>query len=80
MGRLPYLVRSRFGLKGIWTPPITYFLGPGIDEGDGSPNTRFLKRMEITRELIAKLPKIFVGMHSMPCGHQRHDRVSGTAL
>ena len=57
VGRLPYLVRSRFGLKGIWTPPITYFLGPGIDEGDGSPNTRFLKRMEITRELIAKLPK-----------------------
>jgi len=57
VGRLPYLVRSRFGLKGIWTPPITYFLGPGIDEGEGSPNTRFLKRMEITRELIAKLPK-----------------------
>jgi len=57
VGRLPYLVRSRFGLKGIWTPPVTYFLGPGIDEGDGSPNNRFLKRMEITRELIAKLPK-----------------------
>ena len=57
VGRLPYLVRSRFGLKGIWTPPVTYFLGPGIDEGEGSPNNRFLKRMDITRELIAKLPK-----------------------
>ena len=57
VGRLPYLLRSRFGLKGIWTPPVTYFLGPGIEEGEGSPNNRFLKRMEITRELIAKLPK-----------------------
>jgi hypothetical protein len=57
VGRLPYLVRSRFGLKGIWTPPVTYFLGPGLDEGEGSPNNRFLKRMDITRELIAKLPK-----------------------
>jgi hypothetical protein len=57
VGRLPYLVRSRFGLKGIWTPPVTYFLGPGLDEGEGSPNNRFLKRMDITRELIAKLPE-----------------------
>jgi hypothetical protein len=57
VGRLPYLVRSRFGLKGIWTPPVTYFLGPALDEGEGSPNNRFLKRMDITRELIAKLPK-----------------------
>jgi hypothetical protein len=57
VGRLPYLLRSRFGLKGIWTPPVTYFLGPGLDEGEGSLNNRFLKRMDITRELIAKLPK-----------------------
>ena len=57
VGRLPYLLRSRFGMKGVWTPPVTYFLGPGLDEGEGSPNNRFLKRMEITRELIAKLPK-----------------------
>ena len=57
VGRLPYLVRNRFGLQGIWTPPLTYFLGPGIDEGEGSPNNRFLKRMEITRELIGKLPR-----------------------
>jgi hypothetical protein len=57
VGRLPYLMRNRLGLQGIWTPPLTYFLGPGIDEGDGSPNNRFLKRMEITRELISKLPR-----------------------
>jgi len=56
VGRLPFMIRNRFGLKGIWTPPFTYFLGPGIDEGEGSPNTRYLRRLEITRELIRKLP------------------------
>jgi hypothetical protein len=57
VGRLPFLLRGRFGLAGIWTPPLTHFLGPGIDEGTGSRNSRFLRRMEITRELIQKLPR-----------------------
>jgi hypothetical protein len=57
VGRLPFLMRNRFGMRGIWTPPLTYFLGPGIDEGEGSPNNRFLKRKDITRELICKLPR-----------------------
>lgn len=57
VGRLPFCERSRLGIRGIWTPPLTYFLGPGIDEGEGSPNNRFLKRMDITRELIGKLPR-----------------------
>jgi Acetyltransferase (GNAT) domain len=56
VGRLPFLLRARFGLSGIWTPPLTHFLGPGVDEGSGSRNSRFLRRMEITRELILKLP------------------------
>lgn len=57
VGRLPFLMRARFGLRGIWTPPLTHFLGPGVDEGSGSRNSRFLRRMEITRELILKLPR-----------------------
>jgi Acetyltransferase (GNAT) domain len=57
VGRLPFLLRARFGLTGIWTPPLTHFLGPGIDAGSGSRNSRFLRRMEITRELIQKLPR-----------------------
>lgn len=57
VGRLPFLLRKRFGMQGIWTPPLTHFLGPGINEGEGSPNHRFLKRMDITRELIGKLPR-----------------------
>jgi hypothetical protein len=57
LGRLPFLMRKRFGIQGIWTPPLTLFLGPGINEGEGSPNNRFLKRMDIMRELIHKLPR-----------------------
>ena len=57
VGRLPFEMSSRDGLRGIWTPPLTHFLGPGIDEGNGNDNSRFLRRIDITRELIAKLPK-----------------------
>lgn len=55
-GRLPFSKTSRFGLKIIHMPVLTYFLGPAIDEGEGSPKTRFQKRLEITRELLEKLP------------------------
>src|SRR4051794_14802006 len=56
LGRLPYCVRKRFGQKVMHMPHLTYFLGPAIDEGEGSRNNRFLKRLEMTRELIDKLP------------------------
>jgi len=56
VGRLPFVVRRRFGFQGIWTPTLTHFLGPGIDDGNGSSSTRFLHRLEITRQLIGKLP------------------------
>jgi hypothetical protein len=56
VGRLPFSVTKRFGLKMIRMPVLTCFLGPAINEGEGSPNTRFLKRLETTRELIEKLP------------------------
>jgi hypothetical protein len=57
VGRLPFIATKRFGLKMIRMPVLTYFLGPAIDEGEGSPNTRFLKRLEITRKLLEKLPR-----------------------
>ncbi len=57
VGRLPFELRRRSGMVGIWTPPLTHFLGPGIDDGEGSGNNRFLRRLEITRELILKLPR-----------------------
>src|SRR5260370_19502090 len=45
VGRLPYCVTSRFGMKMIRMPALTYFLGPAVDEGVGNPTTRFLKRL-----------------------------------
>jgi hypothetical protein len=56
-GRLPYAARKRYGIRGIWTPPLTYFLGPGINAGEGSSVNRFLKQLDIHRELIDKLPR-----------------------
>jgi len=58
IGRLPYLLSRRMGFTYIATPPITHFLGPAIDEGEGNVNTRFLKRRSITRDLIDKLPAV----------------------
>ena len=57
VGRLPFHLRSRFGIRIMNMPHLTYFLGPAIEEGEGNPNNRFLKRLEITRELIERLPR-----------------------
>jgi len=56
VGRFPFHMKRRFGLTMIRMPHLTYFLGPAIDEGEGSRNNRFLKRLEVTRELIDRLP------------------------
>src|SRR5579863_1147806 len=67
VGRLPFHKTKRFGLTLIRMPELTYFLGPAIDEGEGSPNTRFLKRLHITRELLERLPRAswqYVKCHS----------------
>src|SRR5437660_11052957 len=45
VGRLPYVVRKRSFYSEVRVPPLTYFLGPAIDEGEGSENNRFLKRL-----------------------------------
>jgi hypothetical protein len=56
VGKFPYLLIKRKGLSHIVMPTLTHFLGPALAEGEGSANTRFLRRLAITRELIAKLP------------------------
>ncbi|MGA2698005.1 MAG: GNAT family N-acetyltransferase [Terriglobales bacterium] len=58
LGRFPFYIRKRLGLRLMHMPELTYFLGPAIAEGEGSPSNRFLKRLEITRELIDKLPAV----------------------
>jgi len=56
-GRFPFYIRRRFGLRIMNMPDLTHFLGPAIDEGEGSPTNRFSKRLEITRQLIERLPR-----------------------
>jgi Acetyltransferase (GNAT) domain len=56
VGRLPYFRKKFYGMNWGALPALTHFLGPAVDEGPGSINTRFIRRLEITRELILKLP------------------------
>jgi len=57
VGRLPYCRARKYGLAWSALPELTHFLGPAVDEGNGSINTRFIRRLEITRDLIAQLPR-----------------------
>jgi len=43
-------------MKLMSMPPLTYFLGPAVAEGNGTSTTRQLRRLEITRELLGNLP------------------------
>ncbi len=56
VGRMPYLLTKKMGRTSVNMPPLTYFLGPAVIEGEGKPNSRFLRRMDITLELIRQLP------------------------
>jgi hypothetical protein len=51
-GQLPYLLTKKMGLPVIHLPPQTHFLGPAITR----PYMDSLRRIDITKELIAKLP------------------------
>jgi hypothetical protein len=57
VGRMPYLIRKKYGLPCGVMPDLTHFLGPAIDEGEGKEQSRFSRRTAITKELIAQLPK-----------------------
>lgn len=52
IARLPYFLRKRKGVRIATLPPLTHFLGPAVDK----PATKFLQRLDITKELIGKLP------------------------
>lgn len=58
VGRLPYEIRTRWGIPYSPMPELTHFLGPAVDEGVGSLPRRTLRRWEITRELISQLPQL----------------------
>ncbi len=56
VGRFPFVKTARFGQVLLGMPTLTHFLGPAVDDGDGTPATRLLRRVETTRQLISALP------------------------
>lgn len=56
IARLPYLAKRQHGFTLVHMPPLTHFLGPAIDDGGGKDNKRFLRRLDVARELIERLP------------------------
>ena len=71
VGRLPYRITRRFGMKWCTQPELTYFLGPAVNEGTGNISTRFMRRLEITRDLLRKLPG--VNFMQFKCHRGIHD-------
>jgi hypothetical protein len=68
VGRLPYLIKKRLGLQACVMPELSLFLGPAVDEGNGGTVSRNLRRGEITRDLIEKLPPCALYYHRLHRG------------
>jgi len=75
---LPDLASRACGPRTL--PTLTHFLGPAVDEADGSLVTRFHHRLAITRELIAKLATGFVPLHQVLSGCLGGRRLSDGAI
>ncbi len=58
VGRLPYLATRRGPFRLSLMPPFTHVLGPVVDAGVGKPQSRLVKRLSITRELLDQLPPL----------------------
>jgi hypothetical protein len=56
VGSLPYWRTRRLGLVWCKMPPLTPFLGPVIDISDTKGTAYLQRRMQITHDLILKLP------------------------
>lgn len=56
VGRLPFVRKKHLGLVSCVLPELTPFLGPAVDEGTGGTVSRTLRRHQVTRDLIEKLP------------------------
>ena len=56
VGRLPFVRKKKLGLVSCVLPEVTPFLGPAVDEGSGGMVSRTLRRHQVTRDLIEKLP------------------------
>lgn len=58
VGRFPFVVKRRIGGRvSCEMPALTHFLGPAVDDGQGSASNRAIKRAHITKELLLQLPR-----------------------
>jgi hypothetical protein len=58
VGWMPYVVSLRRGFRVSVMPTLAHLLGPAIDAGAGTGNTRWLRHMGILHELVQQLPKL----------------------
>jgi hypothetical protein len=65
VGWMPYVLSRRRGFDVSVMPPLAHLLGPVIDEGNGSSNKRWLRRLDVLAELVEQLPR--VGHFSQTC-------------
>jgi hypothetical protein len=69
VGRFPFVLRRAGRLRTVCgMPELTHFLGPAVDDGTGAGCNRAVKRLEITRRLLDKLPKTSGFWHKMHLG------------
>ena len=71
VGFLPYVLSRRRGFPASVMPMLTHLLGPVVDEGEGAPKTRWLRRQGILDDLIAQLPR--VALFSQTCHPETTD-------
>jgi hypothetical protein len=60
VARLPWVRRRRLGVTVLTQAPLTRFVGPWIQTGDGKYETRLGIERELMAELIANLPRFDV--------------------
>src|SRR5271166_490225 len=57
VGRLPFIVKRKFGFTAIRMPPFTNLLGPVVDQGAGKMQTQIARRLSLVGELLDRLPR-----------------------
>ncbi|TWF79022.1 acetyltransferase (GNAT) family protein [Pseudonocardia hierapolitana] len=57
VARLPWVRRRKLGVTVLTQPPLTRFVGPWIQTGEGKYETRLVAEHELMAELIARLPR-----------------------
>jgi len=58
IARLPYVMKSRAGLRILTVPPLTPWLGPWIAPDSGKYPTCLSREHELLRRLIGQLPRV----------------------